>query len=171
MLPLTQVLFCLGLVLGRAPHHPIKTIGALLAFVVRHLIAIAATTATVLKQVAVALWQAWRVIEGPATRAIVLVGGLIVLANTLLSSSSLAGWATLFVFGASRSLLTGAFSGRPTATKRPQPQSATAVGLAPFAEAAFVATLAPHSDPGVAAPGAAAHRRVASFVADGPGKG
>lgn len=146
MLPLTPVLFCLGLVLGRAPHHPIKTLGALLAFGVRHLIAIAAPTTTVLKRVAVALGRVWRVIDGPATRARVLVVGLIVLANTLASHSALAGWATLFVFGASRSLLTSAFRGCPAALTRLPPPSAPAAGLAPFDETAFAATLAPHSD-------------------------
>ncbi|MEZ5602211.1 MAG: hypothetical protein R3F36_15345 [Candidatus Competibacteraceae bacterium] len=80
------------------------------------------------------------------TRAFALVMGLIVLVNLLASSSALAGWATLFIVGASRGLTGPLRRGHPTAWRWQSATPAATPAQAPFDAAAYAATLAPFSD-------------------------
>ena len=94
------ILLFLGLVLGRSNgipcglSVPIRVLGFAVVIVLRF----------ALKPLVCLPWRAWRVIDGPTARAFAVVMGLIVLVNLLASSSALAGWATLFIVGASRGL-------------------------------------------------------------------
>jgi len=88
------------------------------------------------------LWRAWRVIDGPIARPITWVVGLIVRANLLASSSTMANGLTLFIFGASRSLFANA---RRSFASRQRP--AVTADRAPFDVTAYAATLTPFSDP------------------------
>ena len=85
-------------------------------------------------------------VDGPVTRAFALVMGLIVLVNLLASSSALAGWATLFIVGASRGLTGPLRRGHPTAWRWQSATPAATPAQAPFDAAAYAATLAPFSD-------------------------
>lgn len=137
------LLLFLGLVLGQVQRHPLRTLGALQARVVRYSLILA----TALKPLACLPWRAWRVIDGPTARAFALVMGLIVLVNLLASSSALAGWATLFIVGASRGLTGPLRRGHPTAWRWQSATPAATPVPAPFDAAAYAATLAPFSDP------------------------
>ena len=136
-------LLFLGLVLGQVQRHPLRTLGALQALVVRYSLILA----TALKPLACLPWRAWRVIDGPTARAFALVMGLIVLVNLLASSSALAGWATLFIVGASRGLTGPLRRGHPTAWRWQSATPAATPVPAPFDAAAYAVTLAPFSDP------------------------
>ena len=136
------LLLFLGLVLGQVQRHPMRTLGALQALVVRYSLILATT----LKLLVCLPWRVWRVIDGPTARAFALVMGLIVLFNLLASSSALAGWATLFIVGASRGL-TGPLRRQLPSTRRWQSTTPAATPVpAPFDAAAYAATLAPFSD-------------------------
>ena len=104
------LLLFLGLVLGQVQRHPARsprpgrvsrTRGGCFFLCIRQLVCI--------------LWQAYLEVDGPVTRAFALVMGLIVLVNLLASSSALAGWATLFIVGASRGVTGPLRRGHPTA--------------------------------------------------------
>ena len=137
------LLLFLGLVLGQVQRHPLRTLGALQVLVVRYSLMMV----TALKQLVCLPWRAWLVIDGPTARAFTLVMGLIVLTNLLASSSALAGWATVFIVGASRGL-TGARRRQFPSTRRWQSATPAATPVpAPFDAAAHAATLAPFSDP------------------------
>lgn len=136
------LLLFLGLVLGQVQRHPVRTLGALQARVVRY----SFMMVTALKPLVCLPWRAWRVIDGPVTRAFALVMGLIVLVNLLASSSALAGWATLFIVGASRGLTGPLRRGHPTAWRWQSATPAATPAQAPFDAAAYAATLAPFSD-------------------------
>ncbi len=132
--------FSLGLVLGRLQRHPARSLRALSVCLGRAVVIVLRFA-----QPLVCLpWRAGQLVDGPVARALVGVVGLIVLANLLASSSTLAGWATVFIVGASRGL-TGARRGHSSSTTR-RLQSATA-GPVPFDAVAYAATLAPFSDP------------------------
>ena len=136
------LLLFLGLVLGPVQRHPLRTLGALQALVVRYSLILA----TALKPLACLPWRAWRVIDGPPARAFALVMGLIVLVNLLASSSALAGWATVFIVGASRGLTGPLRRGHPTAWRWQSATPAATPVSAPFDAVAYAATLAPFSD-------------------------
>ena len=121
------LLLFLGLVLGQVQRHPVRTLGALQALAVRYSLMIV----TALNQFVCLLWRAWLVIDGPPARAFALVMGLIVLVNLLASSSALAGWATVFIVGASRGLTGLLRRGHPT-SRRVQSVSPAAPVPAPF---------------------------------------
>lgn len=137
------LLLFLGLVLGQVQRHPLRTLGALQVLVVRYSLMMV----TALKPLVCLPWRAWRVIDGPTARAFTLVMGLIVLVNLLASSSALAGWATLFIVGASRGLTGPLRRGHPTAWRWQSATPAATPVPAPFDAAAYAATLAPFSDP------------------------
>ena len=137
------LLLFLGLVLGQVQRYPLRTLGALQALAVRYSLVLATT----LKPLVCLPWRAWRVIDGPTARAFALVMGLIVLVNLLASSSALAGWATLFIVGASRGLTGPLRRGHPTAWRWQSATPAATPVPAPFDAAAYAATLAPFSDP------------------------
>ena len=129
--------FSLGLVLGRLQRHPARSLRALSVCLGRAVVIVLRFA-----QPLVCLpWRAGQLVDGPVARALVGVVGLIVLVNLLASSSALAGWATVFIVGASRGL-TGARRGHPPSTRR---QSASPAP-APFDADAYAATLAPLSD-------------------------
>ena len=135
--------FFLGLVLGRLQRHPARSLRALSVCLGRAVVIVLRFA-----QPLVCLpWRAWLVIDGPTARAFTLVMGLIVLTNLLASSSALAGWATVFIVGASRGL-TGARRRQFPSTRRWQSATPAATPVpAPFDAAAYAATLAPFSDP------------------------
>ena len=81
-------------------------------------------------------------IDGPIARPIAWVVGLIVRANLLASSRTMANGLTLFIFGASRSLFANA---RRSFASRQRP--AVTADRAPFDVTADAATLTPFSDP------------------------
>jgi hypothetical protein len=99
-----------------------------------------------IRQLVCILWRAYLEVDGPVTRAFALVMGLIVLVNLLASSSALAGWATLFIVGASRGLTGPLRRGHPTAWRWQSATPAATPAQAPFDAAAYAATLAPFSD-------------------------
>lgn len=137
------LLLFLGLILGPVQRHPVRTLGALQALVVRY----SFMMVTAHKPLVRLPWRAWQVIDGPPARAFALVMGLIVLANLLASSGALAGWATLFIVGASRGLTGPLRRGHPTAWRWQSATPAATPVPAPFDAAAYAATLAPFSDP------------------------
>ena len=137
---LHTLLFILGLVLGRIQRHPVRSLRAL-AVCLGHAVVIALRFSQHLVGL---LWRVWRGIDGPVARALALVMGLIVLANLLASSSTLASWATVLIVGASRGL-TGTRRGPPTSTRRVQSAMAAP---APFDAGLSQALQLPHIDSG-----------------------
>ena len=140
---LRTLLLILGLVFGQVQRHPARSFRAL-AVCLGHAVVIVLEFAA---QHLVRLpWRAWRVIDGPPARAFALVMGLIVLANLLASSGALAGWATVFIVGASRGLTGPLRRGHPTAWRWQSATPAATPVPVPFDAAAYAATLAPFSD-------------------------
>ncbi|MCB1797161.1 MAG: hypothetical protein KDJ70_22605, partial [Candidatus Competibacteraceae bacterium] len=103
---LNNVLFFLGLVLGQFQRHPLRT----LTPVVRGF----SMLATALKKITYLSWATVQFM-GFGLSSVVL---LLVLANTLLDSER-AVWASVFILGASRGVLSSAFRGRPSSRRMP----------------------------------------------------
>lgn len=136
------LLLFLGLVLGQVQRHPARSLRAL-AVCLGHAVVVFFLC---IRQLVCILWRAYLEVDGPVTRAFALVMGLIVLVNLLASSSALAGWATLFIVGASRGLTGPLRRGHPTAWRWQSATPAATPVPAPFDAAAYAATLAPFSD-------------------------
>ncbi len=124
------LLLFLGLVLGQVQRHPARSLRAL-AVCLGHAVVVFFLC---IRQLVCILWRAYLEVDGPVTRAFALVMGLIVLVNLLASSSALAGWATLFIVGASRGLTGPLRRGHPTAWRWQSATPAATPVPAPFSD-------------------------------------
>jgi hypothetical protein len=99
------------------------------------------TTFRLARQFLALLGPTWRAIDGPFSRAVGPVVGLVVLTQWL-ADSALAHEVTLFIFGASRGVFTDALR----AERATQQRRNAAAGQTPFDAATDAATRAPFSD-------------------------